>query len=108
MWRDHENELYSYVIAMTDEWVARGHNTTIAEKATQTMKVAYENALVYAESKPDWMVDKAKYEQVASSHRQALLTKDYEWYSQFNWPEDTGVAPTTYDYVWPTSKEKDV
>jgi hypothetical protein len=107
MWAGHETELYTYIIAMTDEWVARGHKTTIGEKATQTLKVAYQNALVYAESKPDWMTDQAKYEQIASSHRRALLVKDYAWYSQFNWPEDTGQEPVEYEYVWPTNERKE-
>jgi hypothetical protein len=108
MWDGHETELYTYIIAMTDEWVSRGYKTTIADKATRTMEVAYQNALVYAESKPDWMTNQDEYEQVASSHRKALLTKDYEWYSQFDWPEDTGTKPEDYTYVWPTSKESNV
>ena len=107
MWAGHETELYTYIIAMTDEWIARGYNTTIAQKATSTLEVAYENALVYAESKPDWMVDQAKYEEIASSHRRALLVKDYVWYSQFNWPEDTGQEPTEYEYVWPIEERKE-
>jgi hypothetical protein len=107
MWANHETELYSYIIAMTDEWIARGYKTTIGDKATETLKVAYQNALVYAESKPDWMTNQVKYEEIASSHRRALLVKDYAWYSQFNWPEDTGQEPIEYEYVWPTKEEKE-
>jgi hypothetical protein len=50
---------------------------------------------------PSWVTDQELYEKIASTHRQALLVKDYAWYSQFDWPEDTGVAPTEYDYIWP-------
>jgi hypothetical protein len=49
---------------------------------------------------PAWMKDKDKFEAIAASHRTALLTKEYEWYSQFGWQEDSGVAPTHYDYIW--------
>jgi hypothetical protein len=47
------------------------------------------------------MADKNKFEQVASTHRVALLYKDYQWYSQFGWKEDEGVRPAYYQYLWP-------
>jgi hypothetical protein len=50
---------------------------------------------------PGWMSDPDKYEQVASTHRVALLRKDYSWYSQFGYPEDTGSRPPHYQYLWP-------
>ena len=103
MWRGHEVALYLYVKAMVDEWVSRGYKSTIGDKAKQTMLTAIEKGLVSPSysTPPRWMVDADMYRKVASSHRTALLSKDYEWYSQFRWPEDTGVRPETYDYVWP-------
>jgi hypothetical protein len=41
------------------------------------------------------------FKDIAISHRVALLNKDYEWYSQFKWPEDKGNRPETYEYIWP-------
>lgn len=55
---------------------------------------------------PIWQQHPEYYEVVASTHRRALLCKNYEHYSQFGWPEDTGVAPTEYEYLWPVQKEK--
>lgn len=101
MWRGHEFTLYQYIIAMTNEWVARGFNTTIGVKASATLMSAYEHGLFnYVQQKPYWMADQHMFESMASSHRLALLTKDYEHYSQFGWAEDAGVAPETYEYVW--------
>jgi hypothetical protein len=50
---------------------------------------------------PGWMSDTDKFEQVASTHRIALLRKDYSWYSQFGYPEDKGYRPEYYQYLWP-------
>jgi hypothetical protein len=42
--------------------------------------------------RPPWFGD----ERVHSSHRAALLFKNYEWYSQFGWEEEPKM-----DYYWP-------
>lgn len=106
MWRGHESALYMYVLEMVAEWQARGFNSTIGTKAMQTMQVAYENVLTDVDpTPPRWMRNRTQLESIASTHRQALLVKDYSWYSQFHWPEDTGVAPTEYEYIWPTEEE---
>lgn len=105
MWRGHESALYAYVLNMVEEWKSRGFKSTIGTKAMQTMQVAYENALTDVEPiVPKWMSNKNQLEAVASTHRQALLVKDYAWYSQFNWPEDSGVEPTEYEYLWPSEE----
>lgn len=102
MWRGYELALYTYVMAMVAEWKQRGFQSTLGEKATETIRVAYENALLdETDPKPDWMLDSVQFERIASSHRRALLVKDYEWYSQFNWAEDPGTQPADYEYVWP-------
>lgn len=101
MWRDHESTLFSYVMAMVKEWQARGYQSTIGDKAGATLSRAWQLGMVgQLGSIPNWMQDQEKYEEIASSHRRALLVKDYEWYSQFGWPEDTGTAPESYEYVW--------
>jgi hypothetical protein len=101
MWRGCEVELWKYVIAMTNEWIARGYKSTIGTKATETIKVAFENHLIEdADAVPAWASKANKLEEIASSHRRALLNKDYDWYSQFGWGEDAGTRPESYEYVW--------
>ena len=103
MWRGHEMALYLYIQAMVDEWIRRGYKSTIGEKAKSTIKVAMSEGLLggAASTNPVWISDMELFKKIASSHRLALLNKDYEWYSQFGWPEDTGKRPENYDYVWP-------
>lgn len=102
MWRGHEVTLYVYVIDMVNEWKSRGFNSTIGDKAHATMQAAIAlGKLDHSSTLPSWMSDKEMFQQITASHRVALLTKDYEWYKQFEWPEDTGVAPTEYTYIWP-------
>lgn len=102
MWRGHEVALYLYVEAMVKEWKRRGYKSTIGDKAKATIKRAIELGLISnVSSNPEWISSSSTFSTVASSHRLALLSKDYEWYSQFEWPEDRGTRPDTYEYVWP-------
>jgi len=102
MWRGHETALYLYIQAMVAEWKRRGYKSTIGDKAKATMNVALKLGLLPStSSNPFWMSSSSTFSEVASSHRLALLNKDYEWYSQFKWPEDKGSRPETYEYVWP-------
>ena len=104
MWQGHEYALNMYVQFMVKEWKSRGFKSTIGEKAQATIDTAVRRGLLgtRANLSPDFIHDHNLRAAVASSHRVALLYKDYEWYSQFNWLEDTGVRPETYEYVWPT------
>ena len=104
MWRGHEMALFMYVNAMVEEWKSRGYKSTIATKAWNTVQVAMERKLITEEiTAPAWIEDVELFEKIASTHRLALLCKDYEWYSQFGWPEDTGSKPEAYDYFWPVA-----
>jgi hypothetical protein len=102
MWRGHEVALYNYIQAMVDEWKSRGYNSTIGDKAKATLIRAYELGIIKSSTGvPSWMLDSDLFRDIASSHRVALLNKNYEWYSQFNWAEDKGACPEGYDYIWP-------
>lgn len=101
MWRGHEMALYQYIQAMVDEWVRRGYKSTIGDKAKATIMRGIELGRTSSTVGPDWIADLDLFKKIASSHRMALLCKDYEWYSQFEWPEDTGKRPETYEYIWP-------
>jgi hypothetical protein len=102
MWRGHEVALHRYIQAMVDEWKRRGFKSTIGDKAKATLMRAYDLDLVQSPAtNPDWVSNYSYFGEIAASHRLALLSKDYEWYSQFEWPEDSGSRPETYDYIWP-------
>lgn len=102
MWRGHELALFKYVVEMVNEWKRRGFKSTIADKAESTIKLAWENALLSESTDPpEWAQDPEQLSAIAATHRQALLVKDYEWYSQFDWPEDSGTQPYSYEYKWP-------
>lgn len=100
MWAGHAPVLLDYIRAMTDEWVSRRYRSTIYEKAKRTVDRATELKLYMSDDYPVWMIDDFWFGSITSSHRTSLLFKNYEWYSQFNWPEDTGSAPLSYTYVW--------
>lgn len=105
MWEGHEEALYLYIKAMGEEWLKRGHKTVVLTRAEETIKRARATGLTDGTvTYPTWMTNTEEFENVARSHRQALLTKNYEWYSLLDWPEDTGTRPASYDYFWPTSK----
>lgn len=96
MWRGYEYALLQYIVAMCDEWRARNYKTTIDTKAMVTFGIALNAGRVTNEmSYPPCII-----EEVATTHRQALLAKEYSWYSRFDWPEDTGIAPKEYEYLW--------
>jgi len=102
MWRGYEVALYNYIQAMVAEWKKRGFKSTIGDKATATIMRAYSLGIIDTPSStPRWIGEMELFKQIASSHRVALLNKDYEWYSQFGWAEDKGIRPETYDYIWP-------
>jgi hypothetical protein len=107
MWRGSELLLFFYIMAMLREWKSRGFKTTLENKVIDTVTAANLDYKL-GNKTPEWMRNQKLFEKIVSSHRQALLNKNYEHYNQFNWPEDTGVAPTHYDYVWPIKGGKDV
>ena len=102
MWRGHEGLLLDYIRAMADEWVKRGYKTTIYNKAQATYSTAVVKGLTAMTTykQPTWMENFVTFTSLTSSHRLALLVKNYEWYSQFGWDEDPGKQPDGYDYVW--------
>jgi hypothetical protein len=102
MWKGHEMALYRYIDAMVVEWKRRGYKSTIGDKAKATIMRALELGLLSdVSTNPGWLSNPQTFKDVAASHRLALLSKDYEWYSQFGWKEDLGYRKETYEYVWP-------
>jgi hypothetical protein len=102
MWQGCEKALALYATTLCEEWLNRGYNSTMIPKIEKTYSRAvelgrFDDKLIF----PWWMEDEEKFEKIASTHRVALLRKEYEWYSQFAWPEDTGFKPDHYQYLWP-------
>tara|TARA_R110002074_G_scaffold66573_1_gene157236 strand:+ start:661 stop:1122 length:462 start_codon:yes stop_codon:yes gene_type:complete len=74
MWNDYEPALQLYHNMCIEEWVVRGYNNNMPfEDITEP--------IIY----PHWLGNKSFH----SSHRSNLLRKDYEYYSQFGWTEDS-------------------
>jgi hypothetical protein len=107
MWRGSELILYFYIQAMINEWLARGFKTTLGPKVLATVMEARKNNML-GNNFPEWMLNQEMFDAMAASHRTALLSKHYEHYNQFNWEEDRGFAPESYNYVWPIQGGKDV
>lgn len=83
--------LMIYYNAMLKEWANRGFKNIKLQPFTNDELCAFDGA-----TRPPWCCGDGR---VHSSHRAALLAKDYEWYSQFNWTEKPVI-----DYYWPINK----
>lgn len=81
MWTGYEECLKLYTNIIIDEWINRGYVNNIR-------RFDIDNRKLFC---PDWLGNEAFH----SSHRAALLAKNYDWYSQFGWSEEPKI-----DYVW--------
>tara|TARA_B100000287_G_scaffold260375_1_gene244942 strand:+ start:112 stop:573 length:462 start_codon:yes stop_codon:yes gene_type:complete len=80
MWDGYEPALQLYHNMCIEEWIRQGYNNNmLLENITEE--------IVY----PHWLGN----EKFHSSHRANLLRKDYEYYSQFGWKENSELP-----YVW--------
>ena len=85
MWRPYLGALKLYTNIMIEEWKHRGYNNNMD---------LYD--LGNKMTKPHWLGKK----EFHSSHRANLLRKDYEYYSQFGWKENSEMP-----YVWLDDKK---
>ena len=81
MWKGYENALALYHDLVIEEWVSRGY-------ANNMPFMKPEGEIIF----PPWFGDI----KVHSSHRAALLMKDFDWYSKFGWKELPEIK-----YYWP-------
>lgn len=106
MWKGYESWLARYAICGLNELTQRGrhyphHIETFANYLTPSW--CSKNGINYYSKKPEWLGD----ERLHSSHRSALLYKDYAWYSQFLWLESPAVpypnkrGTFSLPYYWP-------
>jgi len=105
MWTGCDLALLKYINAMVEEWLRRGHQSTIAVKARDTYAHALAKNLVAEEVVyPDWIMDSTKLQQVVLAHRKALSVKHWEHYREHGWHKTN---PKTYEYVWyPSGHER--
>lgn len=87
MWKGYEPALALYHNISILEWVRRGFNNSMPLiRIIEPIKM------------PPWFGD----EKFHASHRSNLLRKDPEFYSKFNWIEDSGLP-----YVWGLIERKE-
>lgn len=86
MWRQSEDALALYGIAMCAEWRRRGYVDNCLNEFHKRIKC-------FDPVMPDWLGD----DRLHSSHRAALKAKDPQWYGQFGWTEEPRIS-----YYWPT------
>ena len=80
MWRGYEEALSQYMRAIILEWVTRGYeNNIIIPQEVKNYKM------------PPWWGGS-----IHKTHRQALLAKDYHYYSRFWWNLEPNL-----NYFWP-------
>mgnify|MGYP000277017088 CR=1 FL=1 len=79
MWRPYVPALKLYTNIIIAEWISRGYNNNM--KFYDTTGVEY----------PDWLGNT----EFHASHRANLIRKDFDWYSQYKWSENSE-SP----YVW--------
>ena len=88
MWRGHELSLCAYGEIICKEWLRRGYKDTCYDKITAMRFVFPQRYGVPS------FVGKRSFH---TSHRAALLAKNYAHYSQFGWSENPKI-----NYVWPS------
>jgi uncharacterized protein (TIGR00369 family) len=73
MWRGHVGALVAYGLAVTEEWVRRGHADTVGPQIAEFASDAgTQETLAHAGLLPGWLGD----ESLHRSHRSALVRKD--------------------------------
>ena len=88
MWRGSEPYLAKYVIAICDEWTARGYKDTIKNKVVHMPVVQPMRSYHY----PSWLGD----EKFHRSHQSNLLRKNQQHYRKY-FPRVRATLP----YIWP-------
>jgi len=99
MWEDYPYQLCIYMLAMCNEWSDRGNK--IREEVSWLINHEfYAHAQLISEpKKPAWLGD----ERLHSSHRQALLVKNWKHYKHhFADMEGVKKTPLSAQYFWPS------
>lgn len=96
MWKGYELSLLDYAIEIYNEWISRGYKDSLHGYFVTARAVAMEESEEkHYPLKPHWF----GWTSFHSSHRAALLKKDFLHYSQFKWKEVPQIS-----YIWPDGK----
>ena len=92
IWKGYEKALIAYIVALHDEWIERYDRGLRGGKrchknGMEAERISIQKSFFSNYKDPDWINS----EEVLSSHRAALLYKDYTWYSQFGWKEQPAI-----------------
>jgi len=95
MWRNYEEALVIYGLAICEEWVSRGYRDMLQDQFLKYYDIVEDH---YSPEvlMPWWLGIDAFHR----SHRAALLAKEPKWYSKFGWEEEPAI-----DYWWPTDHD---
>lgn len=99
MWRGYEWALVKYGRAVCNEWIGRGYRDTMLDRISSFAEGCLPELPIMVSSVPYplWFGSEGFH----SSHRAALLAKDYDWYKQWEWTERPKI-----DYWWPIKENK--
>ena len=86
MWKNSEGYLAEYGLTICAYWIKMGYKDTMSERISPFLKLNY--------YKPTWLGN----EKFHSSHRAALLFKNFDFYSKFGWTEKPEM-----NYIWPVN-----
>lgn len=97
MWKGHEYQLGLYLLEGIKVLAERRNKYYVDVEA----KILGEMNKFKDNGTPPWMGN----ERFHSSHRKALLYKNFEWYKQFNWKESPDILNSKgkLNYYWPVT-----
>lgn len=92
IWKDYELQLFDYLERICYEWHdVRGYEDSVLEKSKKEL-LGWCCVNCKDGVHPKWLGN----EKFHSSHRAALLAKNYGFYSKYGWAEKPEI-----NYVWP-------
>ena len=97
MWAGHEKSLAVYGLYICNEWIKRGYKDTCFGKIQKFIPNYVFREFNFIEyfkkiESPSWLGDNKFH----STHRAALLYKNFDYYKQFGWTEKPEL-----NYIWP-------
>ena len=101
MWKENIPALSLYGIICVNVWLSKSYKDTCREKILLALNrnlsgTWTEETLLKMSGESEFYPFWFGWEEFHSSHRSNLLRKDYDFYKQYGWKEDT-----TIPYYWP-------
>lgn len=77
-WQGYELVLVDYACYICEEWLRRGYKDTCLDKILDLL--GHNAHWLEQDEWPEWLT-----EEFCQGHRELLLSKNEEWYSQYGW-----------------------